>query len=49
MAMARKAQRGLSKPKARFSGETTIELLSTSQGMRLVEETLIRVAEGLAF
>lgn len=44
-----KAQRWLSKPKARFSGENPITLLATSQGTRLVEELLIQVAEGLAF
>ncbi|WP_223457445.1 MULTISPECIES: antitoxin Xre/MbcA/ParS toxin-binding domain-containing protein [unclassified Pseudomonas] len=44
-----KAQRWLSKSKARFSGENPIALLSTSPGTRLVEELLIEVAEGLAF
>ncbi|MNI84957.1 hypothetical protein D3C73_1419060 [compost metagenome] len=44
-----KAQRWLSKSKARFSGENPIALLSTSPGTRLVEEMLIQVAEGLAF
>jgi putative toxin-antitoxin system antitoxin component (TIGR02293 family) len=44
-----KAQRWLSKPKARFSGKHLITLLATSQGTRLVEQLLIQVAEGLAF
>lgn len=44
-----KAQQWLSKSKARFSGECSLALLSTSPGTRLVEQMLIQVAEGMAF
>jgi putative toxin-antitoxin system antitoxin component (TIGR02293 family) len=46
---SQKAQRWLSKPKQRFAMEPPYALLSTSPGTRLVEESLIQLAEGLAF
>jgi putative toxin-antitoxin system antitoxin component (TIGR02293 family) len=45
---AQTAQRWLSQPKKRFARQQPIDLLSTTQGTRLVEELLIQVAEGLA-
>ncbi|MNE85836.1 hypothetical protein D3C80_1828780 [compost metagenome] len=42
------AQRWLCQPKKRFARQQPIDLLSTTQGTRLVEELLIQVAEGLA-
>ncbi|VVN67018.1 antitoxin Xre/MbcA/ParS toxin-binding domain-containing protein [Pseudomonas fluorescens] len=44
-----KAKRWLSKPKDRFSGRSPMAMLSTVQGTRQVEETLIQLAEGYAF
>ncbi|MNG25345.1 hypothetical protein D3C84_1101830 [compost metagenome] len=44
-----KAKRWLSKPKERFSGRSPMAMLSTVQGTRQVEETLIQLAEGYAF
>jgi putative toxin-antitoxin system antitoxin component (TIGR02293 family) len=44
-----KAKRWLSKPKDRFSGLSPIAMLSTVQGTRQVEETLIQMTEGFAF
>ncbi|MDR7285626.1 putative toxin-antitoxin system antitoxin component (TIGR02293 family) [Pseudomonas corrugata] len=44
-----KARRWLSKPKTRFLGQSPIAMLSTSQGIRQVEEVLIQLAEGLVF
>lgn len=45
----KKAKRWLSKPKERFSGETSFAMLSTFQGTLLVEEMLVQVEEGIAF
>lgn len=44
-----KAQRWLSKPKARFEGLTPINMIATAPGFRLVEEMLLQVAEGYSF
>ncbi|MGY2257938.1 antitoxin Xre/MbcA/ParS toxin-binding domain-containing protein [Pseudomonas sp. SDO55104_S430] len=44
-----KARRWLSTPKKRFSGETPIAMLSTSQGMWRVEQLIIQAAEGITF
>ncbi len=44
-----RSKRWLSKSKSRFSGKSPIEMLSTTEGARQVEEMLIQVAEGLAF
>ena len=43
-----KAKRWLSKPKERFLGQTPMQLLTTQQGTRQVEEMLLQIAEGLA-
>lgn len=43
------AKRWLSKPKDRFSGKSSMAMLSTTQGTRTVEEMLIQVAEGFTF
>jgi uncharacterized protein (DUF2384 family) len=39
----------LSKPKYRFSGESPLSMLATTQGAHQVEDMLIQVAEGFAF
>jgi len=44
-----KAKRWLSKSKHRFSGKSPVGMLSTTQGTRLIEEMLIRMAEGFVF
>ena len=44
-----KAKRWLSKPKQRFSEHSPMEMLSTLQGTRQVEEMLFQIAEGCAF
>ncbi|MFY0727292.1 antitoxin Xre/MbcA/ParS toxin-binding domain-containing protein [Pseudomonas sp. NFX15] len=44
-----KAKHWLTKSKYRFSGKSPIEMLSTTQGTRLIEEMLIQTAEGFAF
>lgn len=44
-----KARRWLSKSKHRFSGKNPVGMLSTTQGTRLIEEMLIRMAEGFVF
>ncbi|WP_242207677.1 MULTISPECIES: antitoxin Xre/MbcA/ParS toxin-binding domain-containing protein [unclassified Pseudomonas] len=41
-----KATRWLSKPKSHLSGSSPFELLSTTSGLRQVEEMLIQVSEG---
>ncbi|MFC4862327.1 antitoxin Xre/MbcA/ParS toxin-binding domain-containing protein [Pseudomonas sp. MAHUQ-62] len=41
-----KARRWLSKPKARFSGKSPLQLLTSSAGAGLVEELLTQLAEG---
>lgn len=45
---ADKAKRWLSKPKERFSGLTPMQLLTTQQGIRQIEEMLLQIAEGFA-
>ncbi|MFL1390911.1 antitoxin Xre/MbcA/ParS toxin-binding domain-containing protein, partial [Pseudomonas tritici] len=44
-----KAKRWLSKSKHRFSGKSPVGVLSTTQGARIIEEMLIRMAEGFVF
>jgi putative toxin-antitoxin system antitoxin component (TIGR02293 family) len=44
-----KARRWLSKSKHRFSGKNPVGMLSTTQGTRIIEEMLIRMAEGFVF
>ncbi len=44
-----KARRWLRKPKARFDGQSPIDMLRTLQGTRQVEEMLMQLAEGYAF
>lgn len=44
-----KAKRWLTKPKARFDGQSPMEMLLTLQGTRQVEEMLVQMAEGYAF
>nr|WP_318782897.1 antitoxin Xre/MbcA/ParS toxin-binding domain-containing protein [Pseudomonas atacamensis] len=39
----------LSKPKARFLGESPSAMVTTSHGTHLVEEMLIQVSEGMSF
>jgi putative toxin-antitoxin system antitoxin component (TIGR02293 family) len=45
---ADKAKRWLSKPKEQLSGLAPMQLLTTQQGTRQVEEMLLQVAEGIA-
>lgn len=42
-----KAQRWLSKPKDRFSGNSPLQMLTSSAGAQLVEELMTQLAEGL--
>ncbi|CAI8885110.1 antitoxin Xre/MbcA/ParS toxin-binding domain-containing protein [Pseudomonas sp. IT-P395] len=42
-----KANRWLTKPKSNLSGASPFEVLSTTSGLRQVEEMLIQIAEGL--
>ena len=44
-----KAKQWLSKPKARFLGESPSAMVTTTIGTHLVEEMLIQVSEGLSF
>lgn len=44
-----KAKRWFSKSMHRFSGKSAIAMLSTTQGIRLIEEMLIQTAEGFIF
>ena len=44
-----KAKRWLSKPKERFNGHSPMDMLSTLQGTRQVEEMLLQIAEGYTF
>ncbi len=44
-----KAKQWLSKPKARFLGESPSAMVTTSHGTHLVEEMLIQVSEGMSF
>ncbi|UEL25785.1 MbcA/ParS/Xre antitoxin family protein [Pseudomonas fluorescens] len=44
-----KAKRWLSKSNHRFSGKSPVGMLSTTQGTRIIEEMLIRMAEGFVF
>lgn len=44
-----KAKKWLSKPKARFLGESPSAMVTTSHGTHLVEEMLIQVSEGMSF
>ncbi|PLC47972.1 hypothetical protein CR159_20625 [Pollutimonas subterranea] len=43
-----KAKRWLSKPKERFNGQIPMALICSFQGMSLVEEMLLQIAEGYA-
>lgn len=43
-----KAARWLRKPKERFDGQSPMSLVRSSQGIRMVEEMLVQVAEGYA-
>ncbi|MEN5091369.1 antitoxin Xre/MbcA/ParS toxin-binding domain-containing protein [Pseudomonas protegens] len=45
----KKAMRWLSKPKSVFSGKSPIDLLSTTVGLRQVEELLVQATEGMPF
>jgi uncharacterized protein (DUF2384 family) len=45
---AGKARNWLSTPISRFSGETPNAILSTFPGMRLVEDMLLQITEGLS-
>lgn len=45
----KKAMRWLSKPKSIFSGKSPIDLLSTTVGLRQVEEQLVQATEGMPF
>lgn len=42
-----KAQRWLSKPKDRFSGNSPLQMLASTAGAQLVEELMTQLAEGL--
>ncbi|EMO4459445.1 DUF2384 domain-containing protein [Pseudomonas aeruginosa] len=42
-----KAQRWLSKPKDRFSGNSPLQMLASTAGTQLVEELMTQLAEGL--
>lgn len=44
-----KAKQWLSKPKARFLGESPSSMVATTFGTHLVEEMLIQVSEGMSF
>jgi putative toxin-antitoxin system antitoxin component (TIGR02293 family) len=44
-----KAKQWLSKPKARFLGESPSAMVTTTFGTHLVEEMLIQVSEGMSF
>ena len=44
-----KAKQWLSKPKARFLGESPSAMVTTTIGTHLVEEMLIQVSEGMSF
>ncbi|WP_242411199.1 antitoxin Xre/MbcA/ParS toxin-binding domain-containing protein [Pseudomonas knackmussii] len=41
-----KAKRWLSKPKNRFSGNSPLQMLTTTAGAQLVEELMVQLAEG---
>lgn len=44
-----KAQRWLSKPKDRFSGNSPLQMLTSTAGTWLVEELMTQLAEGFVF
>ena len=45
----KKAMRWLSKPKSEFSGKSPIDLLSTTVGLRQVEDLLVQATDGVPF